>query len=73
MAKHPDSYNDEMLWKLARTTGTGAAGGLVGAILACFDKARTVSGMEFVNDICNLDERISNTDLVLTGEGSIDE
>lgn len=73
MAKHPLSYTDDMLRKLARRAGAGASGGLVGAILACFDKANIVSGMEFVNDICNLEERISNADLVLTGEGSIDE
>ncbi len=48
-AKHEGKYTEDMLRKLSRRAGAGASGGLVAAILACFEKANIVSGMDFVN------------------------
>lgn len=56
-AKHGEMY-DELFLELAKTPGTGASGGLVAAILACFDKSKIVSGMDFVTTICKLEKEI---------------
>jgi glycerate kinase len=51
--------------------GAGAAGGL-GAALIAFCGGRLLKGVEIVLDIVNIDERIKNVDVVITGEGRID-
>jgi len=48
-AKLKEFYKEEFFLKLARTPGAGASGGLVAAALACFDKAKIVSGMDYVD------------------------
>jgi glycerate kinase len=48
-AKLKEDYKNEVFLKLARTPGTGASGGLVAAMLACFDKSKIVSGMDYVD------------------------
>ena len=70
--RHPDTYEQEFK-RIQHIPGTGASGGIVGAILACFDKGHIVSGMDFITEQCNLDEEIANSDVILTGEGSIDK
>ncbi len=57
---------------IADIPGSGAAGGLGGAFLA-FMKCRLVSGIEMILDTINFDETISGADLIITGEGKIDE
>lgn len=52
--------------------GAGAAGGL-GAGLAAFLNAELRSGVDIVLDAAKFDEALSNADLVITGEGKIDE
>lgn len=42
-------------------------------MLACFDKSNIISGMDFISEECSLESEISNADVVLTGEGSIDQ
>jgi glycerate kinase len=54
------------------TPGAGAAGGL-GFGLMRFADARLVSGFEMVAEALGLAEKIRNADLVITGEGSLDE
>lgn len=54
------------------TPGAGAAGGL-GAGLMAFLNASLHSGIDTVLDACHFDERISHADLILTGEGKLDE
>jgi glycerate kinase len=45
----------------------------VGAFRAVFPKQTTVlSGLDFIADLCDLDRRINEADLVITGEGSYD-
>lgn len=50
--------------------GSGAAGGLAGALLAL--GARLVSGFDLVANHVHLREAVSAADLVITGEGRID-
>lgn len=52
--------------------GAGAAGGL-GAGLAAFLDARLRSGIDMVLDAARFDQAITSADLIITGEGRIDE
>ncbi len=56
---------------MAEIRGGGAAGGL-SAALAVFANAKIKSGIETVLDLANFDYLVSNADLVITGEGKID-
>jgi glycerate kinase len=58
--------------ELAETPGAGAAGGL-GFGLMAFCNARIVSGFGIVAELLQLEESIAAADLVVTGEGSLDE
>lgn len=58
--------------ELAVRPGAGAAGGL-GFGLMRFAGARLVSGFELVAEALDLAARISRVNLVITGEGSLDE
>lgn len=51
--------------------GAGAAGGTAGAI-AAFLKGRLVAGGELVIKYTELEEKIKKTDIIFTGEGSMD-
>lgn len=51
--------------------GTGAAGGLAGALVSV--GASLVSGFSLVADEISLGERMTNSSLVITGEGFFDE
>lgn len=51
--------------------GAGAAGGLGAALLALGAELR--SGVETVLDLIEFDERVRDADLVITGEGNMDE
>ena len=55
----------------AECAGAGAAGGLGFALMA-FCKASFSSGIDTVLDICEFDEHLKNTSLIITGEGKID-
>ncbi len=52
--------------------GAGAAGGL-GAGLMLFLDAELFPGTDIVMDACSFTERIKDADIILTGEGKIDE
>ncbi|UVI30126.1 glycerate kinase [Paenibacillus spongiae] len=51
--------------------GTGAAGGLSGAIMA-FLNGRLESGVSVVARVMELESAVSDADLVITGEGQVD-
>lgn len=51
--------------------GAGAAGGL-GFGLMSFCQARLISGFDLVADITQLEARMAEADLVITGEGKVD-
>lgn len=53
------------------TAGSGAAGGLAFALAAAFD-APIVSGVARVADLLDLDARLDDAELVVTGEGRLD-
>lgn len=55
----------------AKMPGAGAAGGM-GAALCVFLGATLKSGIETVLDLIHFEERLEDTDLVITGEGRID-
>lgn len=58
--------------ELIDITGMGAAGG-IGFSLAAFFNARLTSGINFINEIIDLEEKIKSSDLVITGEGKLDD
>lgn len=51
--------------------GTGAAGGLGFTLLTCFP-SKIQNGFQYISKLLNLDEKIKNADLVITGEGRLD-
>lgn len=51
--------------------GSGAAGGLGGAFCAYLN-AKMYPGIDLILDILKFDQRISNADLIITGEGKMD-
>jgi len=51
--------------------GAGAAGGLGGGLMAFFN-GELKSGAKFVLDLLHFDDYISHADMVITGEGKID-
>jgi glycerate kinase len=56
---------------VATIPGAGAAGGLAGALATL--GAELVPGFELVADVIGLRERVAAADLVVTGEGRVDE
>lgn len=52
--------------------GAGAAGGL-GMGLMCFTGARLVRGVDVILDLAAFDEKLEDVDLVVTGEGKLDQ
>jgi glycerate 2-kinase len=51
--------------------GAGAAGGM-GTGACFFLNAKLARGMDFVSDVTRLEDKISKTDIVITGEGKLD-
>ena len=64
-------YKMESGVDVTEVEGAGAAGGLAGGLLTV--GAKLVSGFDFVADEVGLDEVIEGADLVITGEGFLDE
>jgi len=58
--------------EIADLPGAGAAGGVAGTLVALFG-ATIESGADLVLDLVGVDAAIEVADLVLTGEGSLDE
>ena len=64
-------YRDEFGVDVAEVEGSGAAGGLAGGLVAL--GAQLVPGFEVVADAIGLEDRLEGADLVVTGEGWLDE
>ncbi len=64
-------YRDEYGVDVSRAAGAGAAGGLAGGLLAM--GARVESGFDVLAEHIGLDELLEGVDLVVTGEGRLDE
>lgn len=60
------------LKKEVNVPGAGAAGGL-GAGLLAFLNAKIISGVETIIKLTNLENKIKDADLIITGEGKLDE
>ncbi len=67
---HQIVYNDKNI-RLNRMKGSGAAGGVSG-ILHAYLNAEIVSGAELIFKLINLDKKIKQCALIITGEGRID-
>ena len=63
-------YLEEYGVDVRKVEGAGAAGGLAGGLAAL--GAQLVPGFDVVADEINLDERVENCDVVITGEGLLD-
>lgn len=59
--------------KISRIPGSGAAGGLAFGLLAHFPLAHVTSGAHFVMQAVGFERALQGADLVLTGEGRVDE
>jgi len=66
-----ETYRTERSCDVTGVPGAGAAGGLAGGLLTV--GGRLVGGFELVADELGLAERVEAADLVLTGEGTLDE
>ncbi|MEY7999837.1 glycerate kinase [Clostridium sp. Mt-5] len=62
-----DTFNKD----LSETPGAGAAGGL-GFALIVFLNAELKNGIDIVIDITNMEGKIKNSNLIITGEGNTD-
>jgi len=72
LRRFADGLADEIGKDVSELRGAGAAGGL-GASLAAFLSGRLTSGIDLILDLVGFDEEITHADLVITGEGSVDE
>ena len=72
LANFASKVKDQLGIDVSNVPGAGAAGGLGAGILA-FLNARLKPGIELVLDAVDFENKIKNADLVLTGEGRIDE
>ena len=57
---------------LNKIPGTGSAGGVSGSLFA-LENAQIISGADLIFRLINLEEKIKNSDLLITGEGQMDE
>lgn len=64
-------YDEEFGADVSDLPGSGAAGGLAGGLAAL--GAKLVPGFDLVADAIDLAERMEKADLVITGEGFLDE
>lgn len=65
-----DRYRRDLGVDVRELDGSGAAGGLAGALAAA--GGRIVPGFELVADELDLDDALEGADLVITGEGHLD-
>jgi glycerate kinase len=64
-------YADQYQVDVRHLDGSGAAGGLAGGLVALGGKI--ISGFDLVADEVDLHDRLQGADLVITGEGHLDE
>lgn len=71
LAHFAQLIRDQLGKEISEVPGAGAAGGL-GAGLMAFLDARLVRGFDMIASVVGLEEKIRETDLVITGEGKMD-
>ncbi|MFT4567840.1 MAG: glycerate kinase [Saprospiraceae bacterium] len=70
--RHLSNLIEQQLDKdIGEVPGSGAAGGIGGGALA-FLNANKISGISFFLDLLDIESSVRSSDLVITGEGSID-
>jgi glycerate 2-kinase len=69
--KHFSNVIEKKLNIRTNFPGSGAAGG-IGAALKIFLNAKIVNGINGIIDLLDIEKNIINSDLVITGEGSMD-
>jgi glycerate kinase len=67
-----DKIREALGYDIANIKGSGAAGGMGGALYA-FLSADLSSGVELTLDLLEFDKHIADADLIVTGEGRFDE
>ena len=72
MANYCELLKTELGIDLSTTEGAGAAGGLAAGCIA-FLNAEIQPGLQLLWEFAKGDEKISNADLVITGEGKVDK
>ncbi|WP_311488124.1 glycerate kinase [uncultured Helcococcus sp.] len=71
IARISSMMEEELGKKFSEYKFSGAAGGLGFAFMSIF-KARSFSGIEKILEITKIEEKIITSDLIITGEGSMD-
>jgi len=71
MLKYEQTLFDFTGKAIGKIPGAGAAGGLASGLMA-FLNAKIENGFNVISKACKLEEKISHTDIVITGEGKID-
>lgn len=71
LANFADCLARDLGWDGRDTPGAGAAGGLGSGLMAFFG-GRLLPGVEVMIDAIQLDDKIADADLVITGEGRTD-
>ncbi len=64
--------NDEFATNLVNAVGAGAAGGCGYGLMTAL-KAHYISGFEYISNLIDLPRQIQESDLVITGEGILDD
>lgn len=72
LKNYADKIKEQFNIDISNIPGAGAAGGLGGGLLA-FLNGDLKSGIELVINHTGLEEKIKNSDYVITGEGSLDK
>jgi glycerate kinase len=72
LTKLSDIFCSQTGKEMASTKRGGAAGGVAAGLHTCLN-AKLVNGIEYFLDATDFDAALSKADLVVTGEGSIDE
>ncbi|GBQ24758.1 glycerate kinase [Acetobacter estunensis NRIC 0472] len=72
LGRYAQRLRDDVGRDVAHVSGAGAAGGTAAGAMAFLD-ARMRSGFELMAGLLGLEEKIREVDLVITGEGRLDE
>ena len=67
-----DVLNKKTGKDISNEPGTGAAGGIGAGLLTFFD-VQMRKGIELIMEACKIEEQLTDADLLITGEGKIDE
>ncbi|HMP29560.1 MAG TPA: glycerate kinase [Saprospiraceae bacterium] len=69
--KNVSSIFDNFVLGVSQQAGSGAAGGFGGGAIALLG-ANIVNGFEFISSVLQIEDAITSTDIVITGEGGLD-